>query len=249
MSDIVELTLPDIPSLIHSSPLVVIRASIWPQQDFNKTFLEMFKGKYPANCRFGWINIAEIDFKKPFVKFIADAWLKSIGLSSSNGVPPGYYLFKDGVLVGMHPGTVDWSQDKTTIKVGVGIIGITSLLSQKMDYFSLIKTVFDVNPAQRIMDFFNEVLAYISSREAKRQQDKQRKHQQRTIKDDLKRAYSILGVSPTASNKEVQNARKRAAKKVHPDNYTNDPEMCERMTQVMAQINNAYDLIAKERQI
>lgn len=56
--------------------------------------------------------------------------------------------------------------------------------------------------------------------------------------------YTILGVSPTATDEEIKEAYRRLAKKYHPD-LNSDKENAERK---MKEINSAYDTIKKIRE-
>jgi len=58
--------------------------------------------------------------------------------------------------------------------------------------------------------------------------------------------YSVLGVSPTATDEEISKAYKQLAKKYHPDNYDNSP-LADVATEKMKEINEAYDQIRKFR--
>lgn len=58
--------------------------------------------------------------------------------------------------------------------------------------------------------------------------------------------YSVLGVSPNATDEEISRAYKQLAKKYHPDNYANSP-LADIATEKMQEINQAYDMIRKER--
>lgn len=59
--------------------------------------------------------------------------------------------------------------------------------------------------------------------------------------------YVVLGVSQSASDEEVKTAYRNLAKKYHPDNYANAPDVAELAAEKMAQINEAYDAIMNAR--
>lgn len=58
--------------------------------------------------------------------------------------------------------------------------------------------------------------------------------------------YSVLGVSPSASDDEVKKAYRELARKYHPDNYQNNP-LADLAEEKMKEINEAYDTITKQR--
>ena len=58
--------------------------------------------------------------------------------------------------------------------------------------------------------------------------------------------YKVLGISPGASDDEVKKAYRELAKKYHPDNYVDNP-LADLAQEKMKEINEAYDLITKQR--
>ncbi len=59
--------------------------------------------------------------------------------------------------------------------------------------------------------------------------------------------YSVLGVSPNASDEEVKKAYRQLARKYHPDNYQDNP-LADLAEEKMKAINEAYDTICKQRE-
>lgn len=59
--------------------------------------------------------------------------------------------------------------------------------------------------------------------------------------------YSVLGVSPSASDDEVKRAYRELARKYHPDNYQNNP-LSDLAEEKMKEINEAYDAVNKMRE-
>ena len=58
--------------------------------------------------------------------------------------------------------------------------------------------------------------------------------------------YKVLGVAHDASDEEIKAAYRAQAKKYHPDNYVGNP-LADLVEEKMKEINEAYDLIQKER--
>ncbi len=58
--------------------------------------------------------------------------------------------------------------------------------------------------------------------------------------------YSVLGVSQNASDEEIKKAYRELARKYHPDNYHDNP-LADLAQEKMKQINEAYDMITKNR--
>ncbi len=62
----------------------------------------------------------------------------------------------------------------------------------------------------------------------------------------MKDPYSVLGLSPGASDEEVKRAYRELARKYHPDNYQDNP-LADLAEEKMKEINEAYDAITHQR--
>ncbi len=62
----------------------------------------------------------------------------------------------------------------------------------------------------------------------------------------VKDPYSVLGVSPDASDADIKKAYRELARKYHPDNYQNNP-LADLAEEKMKEINEAYEAIQKQR--
>lgn len=58
--------------------------------------------------------------------------------------------------------------------------------------------------------------------------------------------YSILGISPSASDDEVKKAYRDLSRKYHPDSYANNP-LANLAEERFKEVQEAYDQIMKER--
>lgn len=59
--------------------------------------------------------------------------------------------------------------------------------------------------------------------------------------------YSVLGVSPSASNEEIKKAYRELSRKYHPDSYVNNP-LSDLAEEKFKEVQEAYDQIMKERE-
>lgn len=59
--------------------------------------------------------------------------------------------------------------------------------------------------------------------------------------------FEILGIPRTASESEIKDAYRALAKKYHPDNYSNAPDIAEVAAEKMREVNEAYNTIMKDR--
>lgn len=59
----------------------------------------------------------------------------------------------------------------------------------------------------------------------------------------MKDPYSVLGVSPSATDDEIKAAYRALVRKYHPDNYADDNPLKDLANEKMAEVNAAYEEI------
>ncbi len=66
------------------------------------------------------------------------------------------------------------------------------------------------------------------------------------LSPELQKAYSVLGIEPSASIDEIKNQKKKLLKRYHPDLYANQgEEMIKKATNKAQSINHAYEIIIR----
>jgi curved DNA-binding protein CbpA len=65
--------------------------------------------------------------------------------------------------------------------------------------------------------------------------------------DEVRWAYDLLAVAPSASDREVHQAWRRRRIEMHPDAVAGDPAEFDRRSRISADINRARDIIVDHR--
>lgn len=73
-----------------------------------------------------------------------------------------------------------------------------------------------------------------------------RKTNYSNLSPELQKAYSVLGIEPSASIDEIKNQKKKLLKRYHPDLFANQgEEMIKKATKKAQSINHAYEIIIR----
>ena len=73
-----------------------------------------------------------------------------------------------------------------------------------------------------------------------------RKTNHSNLSPELQKAYSVLGIDPSASIDEIKNQKKKLLKRYHPDRFANQgEEMIKKATKKAQSINHAYEIIIR----
>ncbi len=227
--------LQDLPSLVASSPIVVVYADDAPPLEPDLV-LWCF-GHVPACAR--WVDTRT-------TKATADGalarWLREQGarVGRSERFGPGYYLFVGGAAHAYHAGTLDVSGD--WISAGAAIA--TAWVGSQWRRRELIDVVPGIAMAQARL---RVVAAFMHALETAAAPTTPPPAPPPPPADPLGVAFAVLGVPVTAAQ-DVAKARYRAlAKEWHPDRFANDPVKAAQAHARMAQINGAYAAICASR--
>lgn len=189
----------------------------------------------------GTLRLSALLRSGPSVLRFLHQGLRSCGAPSAFGVLPGYYLFRGGEMLAWDaglPGADDVAALARSALLGAVWSGISSDL---VFVRQAVRTAADQIAAERGARLFRQAIAEARARrQAPRDPDP-------APVDELFWAYNVLGVLPTATDREVHNAWRRRRAESHPDHAAGDPIEFERRSRASRDINRARDIIVKHR--
>lgn len=197
--------------------------------------------KWPFSI--GRVNTEQLDYADPFLQGLIGKQMERIGLTASDILIPGYYLFKKGILVAYHPGTFDISKldtemVNTTMKIAAGVSILMALFTKSITSgLQMFAQLSEVPTGMNIFEFFKEVL------EAKSEVDIIKK-QQFIFKSEINKAYALFEISNSATDNEMKAAYKKKLKECHPDLNAGNEEASNKLT---AKVIEAYEFIMADR--
>jgi hypothetical protein len=223
-----------------SNEICILIAKTGTGSLLNDVLKNLFIKNFNGRLAFGEIDISNVDNKNVDILYFLNSF-SGIGLHLPKEILPGYYLFKNGKLLGYHPGTLDITkfdleQKQTTLRAILNGLVVGLIENSKKGWETFFQTIYEAQ-AKKVFEFFNDRLN-------NKDETNSNKKQQFVFKDELSRAYSILGVKPDSTDDEIKTAWKSLQKEFHPDMSVNNKE---KHTKIISEINNAYDLIKKSR--
>ena len=242
------LAVEDLPGFISSAPITVVFVSAGFALG-NQTLLGNLAERYGSQIAFGVLPSTGVD---------VNAWwleqLRRVGLPD-RAVLPGYYLLRNGTLLGWHPGSFEQEVVSKAFKwIGVGVGVLEHFLGGK----SLGRAIssgfatYEFFPAAAAFQFFSQLLddpfagEYQQRREGSRRDEERRQRQDRVVENALDEAYRVIGMSPSATDEALRREYKRLSFANHPDR-ARDPSERARREEFMKRLNQAYGIIAAAR--
>jgi hypothetical protein len=225
---------------IRDSELAVVFVSAHPLHTLNRVLARRLASEH-TGLSVRAVTLRSLLGSGPSVLRFLHQGLRACGAPSAFGVLPGYYLFRGGEMLAWDaglPGFTDVSALARSAMLGAVWSGISSDLTFVRQALFLAA---DQTAAERIARVFGQAIAGASAqRDAGRATDA-------PPADELYWAYQVLGVVPTATDREVHEAWRRRRAAAHPDHAGNDPVEFERRSCLSRDINLARDIIVKHR--
>jgi hypothetical protein len=225
---------------IRSSELAVVFVSAHRVHTFNRDLSRRLVSEHQG-LKTGTLRLAALLRSSPSVLRFLHQGLRSCGAPSRFGVLPGYYLFRRGEMLAWDSGLPVF--DDVLALARSALLGVvwSGFSSDAAFIRQAVHTAADQVAAQRITLLFRQAIAGAESRRrAPRDADP-------PPADELFWAYQVLGVVPTATDREVHSAWRRRRAEAHPDHAVGDPIEFERRSRVSRDINRARDIIDEHR--
>jgi hypothetical protein len=225
---------------IRGSELAVIFVSVHRLHTFNRALLQQLESEF-TGIGIGTIDLGGLLVSGPSVMRFLHQGLRALDAPSAVGVLPGYYLCRNGVIVAWNGGLPAFDDAAALARsalLGAAWAGI----SHEIRFIrEALLTAADQVAAERIMLVFRLAAAG----------ERARAHASADVDppvvDELFWAYQTLGVLPTATDREVQEAWRRRRMETHPDHAGGDPAEFERRGRLSRDINRARDIIVNHR--
>jgi hypothetical protein len=225
---------------IRRSELAVVFVSVHKLHAFNREVSRQLASEYKG-LKVGTMRLSSLLRARPTVLRFLHQGLRSCGAPSAFGVLPGYYLFRSGEMLAWDAGLPGFD-DVAALARSALLGALWSGVSNDLAFLrKAVYTAADHIAAERIVVLFRQAIASAES-----QRQAARDAEPRPA-DELYWAYQVLGVLPTATDREVHNAWRRRRAEAHPDHAAADPIEFERRSRISRDINRARDIIVKHR--
>lgn len=226
---------------IERPGLVVLLLSVHPAHPFNPALVRRFGDEYGDGDQMtlGSVGLLELILSaSPALPFLAQG-LRACGVATFLEVLPGYYLFHGGQLLAWESGLPTRGDTPTLLRgslLGALFYAFTKNLAYVAKSF---RFAADEAAADRLADRFRRVFA--------QHRENPRPWSPPSSDDELLRAYRILNIEPTATDREVTTAWRSLRLDVHPDRAAHDPVEFARRSRISTEINRAREVIRNHR--
>jgi len=224
---------------IRRSELAVVFVSAHPMHRFNRVLARRLAAEH-EHIALGAMRLPALLRSGPSVLRFLHQGLRACDAPAAFGVLPGYYLFRHGAMLAWDAGLPGFG-DVTALARSALVGVVWSGISQDVTFVrQALFLATDQTAAERIAPIFAQAIETARTRGASRTTDA-------PPADELYWAYQVLGVVPTATDREVHDAWRRRRAETHPDHAGGDPAEFERRSRLSRDINLARDIIVKHR--
>ena len=225
---------------IRTSELAVVFVSAHPVHAVNRVLARRLESEH-SGLAVRSVTLGGLLRSGPQVLRYLHQGLRSCGAPAAFGVLPGYYLFRSGVMLAWDSGLPAFT-DVSALAQSALLGAVWSGISSDLTFVrQAIAFAADQTAAERVALHFGQAIV---DSEARRQAPRV---SETPPVDELYWAYQVLGVLPTATDREVHEAWRRRRAEAHPDHAGNDPAEFERRSRLSRDINLARDIIVKHR--
>ncbi len=226
---------------LQDSDLAVVFVSAHPLHRFNRALARQL-AKEHEGIAIGSIDLGRLVLSGPSVLRFLHQGLRACGAPSAFGVLPGYHLFRSGEMLAWDAGLP--ALDDVAALARSALLGaVWSGVSSDWTFVrQAVQFAADQAAAERIASKFRQAAAG-----ARVHREHGRGAAEAPPVDELYWAYQVLGVLPTATDREVHEAWRRRRAEVHPDLAGDDPLEFDRRSRLSRDINHARDVIVNQR--
>ena len=225
---------------IGSTELAVVFVSVHPVHRFNRVLAQRL-GANHEGIAIGSMRLPALLRAGSSVLRFLHQGLRACDAPAAFGVLPGYYLFRGGVMLSWDAGLPGFGDVSAVARSAIAGVVWSGISSDGTFLRQALLLAADQSAAERVAPLFADAIA---AARARREASPGR---ETPPADELYWAYQVLGVVPTASDREVHDAWRRRRTESHPDHAGSDPQEFERRSRLSRDINMARDVIVKHR--
>jgi hypothetical protein len=232
---------------IAGGGLKVILVSVHPLHTFNAALAQQLRIDH-EDIALGIVGLPDLVLSGGSAVPFLHQGLRACGAPSTFGILPGYYLFRGSDMLQWDSG-LPVTTDVEGIARGALLGVLWSGLTRDFSFVAqALRGATEQVAAQRVAARFKYAAAHQHPYEqAWRRTEGQPSGQTPPRGQDLYWAYQLLGVLPTASDREVHEAWRRKRMENHPDHAGSDAADYELRSRISAEINRARDIILEYR--
>lgn len=222
--------------------LVLVFVPVHIAHRYNPALARHLSKDEAETVEFGRIGLIELVLGFPPAAMFLAQGLAACGVSVPLAVAPGYYLFRDGQLLAWESGFV--APADLPRMIGPSLLGLVgyAFTQNRGILLTTMRLGMREASARRLAARFREAAERPPPSAAPPPPPPPR-----PPRDELLAAYSVLGVAPTATDREVNRAWRKLQSELHPDLAANDPTEHARRTRLMSELNRAREVIRRHR--